>query len=136
MLAEEKQCLSCKQRIIGRTDKKFCDDYCRSAFNNKKHRAEKNLIRRVNHLLLKNRRILKSCLGDGNEPVTTMRHHLSSRGFQFNYFTHTLIANDGRKFICCYDHAYLASAQEAILVVCLSEKTEQFFIPYTEYEQV
>lgn len=136
MLAEEKQCLSCKQRIIGRIDKKFCDDYCRSAFNNKKHRAEKGLIRRVNHLLLKNRRILKSCLDDANEPVSIMRYDLSSRGFQFNYFTHTLITKDGKKLICCYDHAYLASAQEAILVVSLSEKTERLFIPYTEFEQV
>ena len=30
----EKTCLECNEKLIGRADKKFCNDYCRNAFNN------------------------------------------------------------------------------------------------------
>ncbi len=33
--AEIKTCLTCGAPLIGRVDKKFCDDYCRSMYNNK-----------------------------------------------------------------------------------------------------
>ena len=31
----EKNCLECGTRIIGRADKKFCNDSCRNSYNNK-----------------------------------------------------------------------------------------------------
>jgi hypothetical protein len=31
---ETKTCLFCEKPVKGRSDKKFCDDYCRAAYNN------------------------------------------------------------------------------------------------------
>ncbi|MFA6947300.1 MAG: DUF2116 family Zn-ribbon domain-containing protein, partial [Pedobacter sp.] len=31
----ERECLDCGAALRGRTDKKFCDDQCRSNFNNR-----------------------------------------------------------------------------------------------------
>lgn len=32
---EEKTCLECGEKIIGRADKKFCSDQCRISYNNR-----------------------------------------------------------------------------------------------------
>jgi hypothetical protein len=34
METEIKKCLACNKTLRGRADKKFCDDYCRSNYNN------------------------------------------------------------------------------------------------------
>ena len=35
MRIEPKPCLSCSKPVKGRTDKKFCDDYCRNSYHNR-----------------------------------------------------------------------------------------------------
>ena len=54
----EKSCLQCGDKISGRSDKKFCSDYCRNAFNNDQNRDVNNYVRNINNILRKNRRIL------------------------------------------------------------------------------
>ena len=39
----EKVCTLCSKTLKGRSDKKFCDDYCRSAYNNERKGAVNNL---------------------------------------------------------------------------------------------
>lgn len=135
MATLQKKCLTCQRILKGRMDKKFCDDYCRSAFNNKKYLAERGLIRQVNHLLLKNRRILEAFLEGSHSTVTIMRKTLSARGFQFDFFTHTYFTADGKKYVCCYDHAYSELFNEELLITRMTSKTESLFIPYNECER-
>ena len=59
---ESRKCLVCGKPLKGRSDKKFCDDYCRSSYNNDLKSAANNYIRNVNNALGKNRRILESLL--------------------------------------------------------------------------
>jgi len=54
-------CLECGDKIKGRSDKKFCNDACRSAHHNKKNKVVSNPQKTINNLLSKNRRILKDC---------------------------------------------------------------------------
>ena len=135
MTIHPKQCLTCERLIHGRIDKKFCDDYCRSTFNNKKYVDERGLIRHVNHLLMRNRRILEAFLSDQSSTVTIVRKALSAKGFQFDFFTHTYYSADGKKYFCCYDHAYSELFNEQLLITRLATKTEALFIPYSEFEQ-
>jgi len=46
-------CLACNEPLMGRSDKKFCDDQCRNDYNNKLNSDENNFMR-------KNRKILKA----------------------------------------------------------------------------
>lgn len=39
----DKKCLECGEKIVGRADKKFCNDYCRNAYNNNLHKDSKKL---------------------------------------------------------------------------------------------
>ena len=52
------QCLECGEKIIGRADKKFCNDACRNAYNNKMNKDSSNFMRTVNNRLRRNYRIL------------------------------------------------------------------------------
>lgn len=106
MSVNTKHCLTCGHPLRGRIDKKFCDDHCRSVFNNKKYIDEKGFVKSVNHLLLQNRRILASCVDNSKGTEKVPRALLHHRGFRFNYFTHTAISKEGTTYYCCYDHAY------------------------------
>ncbi|HCL05721.1 MAG TPA: hypothetical protein DHW64_07050 [Chitinophagaceae bacterium] len=133
---EQRKCLTCERIIHGRVDKKFCNDYCRSAFNNKKHLSDRGLIRRVNYLLLKNRYILEYFLKGSHPTATIMRKALSAKGFQFDFFTHTYHTADGKQYFCCYDHAYIELFNEELLITRIAARAESLFIPYNEFEQV
>ncbi len=91
MLAETKPklCLNCYKPVKGRTDKKFCDDYCRNNYNNQLKSNTINLVRNINNALGKNRRILQDLFTDGEEMAKTTKSKLLQKGFQFQYITHT-----------------------------------------------
>jgi hypothetical protein len=43
------KCLACDKPLKGRTDKKFCDDYCRNNYNNQLKAAKNNVVRNINN---------------------------------------------------------------------------------------
>ncbi len=81
----QKLCPECGEKIIGRTDKKFCTDYCRNAYNNKVNKGSKNLIRNTNNRLRKNYKILSELNQSGKTKVTRVK--LLYHNFDFNFFT-------------------------------------------------
>lgn len=117
MSTESKTCLSCSKPVKGRTDKKFCDDYCRNNYNNQLKAAINNQVRNINHALAKNRRILESSIVPGEEIAKTSKDKLLQAGFQFRYFTHMHINKKGNSFYVCYDHAYLPLDNDIYLIV-------------------
>ena len=57
-----KSCLLCQKTIRGRSDKKFCNDYCRNVYNNQNKSIQNNLVRNINNALGKNRKILEGSM--------------------------------------------------------------------------
>ena len=78
-----KQCPECGDKIIGRTDKKFCSDGCRNTYNNRMNKDQKNLMRNINNRLRKNWRILEQLNPD--HKTKKSRAQLIALGFDFNY---------------------------------------------------
>jgi hypothetical protein len=109
MTAETKPrlCLACNKPVKGRTDKKFCDDYCRNNYNNQLKSSATNLVRNINNALGKNRRILENFFHTGEETVKTTKDKLLEKGFQFKYFTNTYTNKKGNVYFFCYDIGYL-----------------------------
>lgn len=116
----ETLCLDCNTPIKGRTDKKFCDDQCRSNFNNRKKAADHSYLTQVNQILKKNRAILIAKNPDGK--TKTKREVLLRKGFNFNYHTHTLTTQKGSTYIFCYEYGYLLLENDEILLVKREEK--------------
>jgi hypothetical protein len=119
---ETKTCLNCGKPLKGRSDKRFCDDYCRNGYNNQLKSASNNLVRNINNALGKNRRILENLLPEGEETAKANKEKLNRSGFQFKYFTHTYTTKTGKTYFYCYDHGYLPLENDWYLIVKRKEE--------------
>lgn len=119
---EPKTCMVCEKTLKGRSDKKFCDDYCRAAYNNDLKSVSNNHIRKVNNMLGKNRRILESLLPEGEKITKINRDKLLQLGFQFKYLTHTYTNIKGSVYHYCYEYGYLHLEHNRLLIVMRNEE--------------
>ncbi len=119
---EPKTCLFCEKPVKGRSDKKFCDDYCRAAYNNDLKSAANNNIRNVNNALGKNRRILESMLHEGEATAKANRDKLIEKGFQFKYHTHIYNTKTDKTYFYCYEYGYLPLENNWFLIVKRNEE--------------
>ena len=85
----EKVCLCCKEKIKGRSDKKFCGDACRNEFHNTQNSPYNSLVRNTNRRLKKNYRILAEVTLVGGKGRIT-KSNLIHKGF-FLTFLHLFI---------------------------------------------
>ena len=113
---EVRTCLSCGKPLKGRSDKKFCDDYCRNNYNNQVKANTNNYVRNVNNALRKNRHILESLLGI-QEMIKVSKQRLISEGFQFKYHTHTYTTTKASTYFFCYEFGYLPLEGDLVLIV-------------------
>lgn len=100
-----KTCPECGDKIIGRADKKYCSDACRSSANNKLNSDQVNLVRNINNQLRKNHRILEQL--NPEEKTKTTRDKLIQQGFDFNLFTSIYTTKAGTVYYFVYDQGYL-----------------------------
>lgn len=121
-LSEEKTCQQCGKTLKGRSDKKFCDDYCRAAHNNDLKSAANNFVRNVNNALGKNRRILESLLTEAKPTASISKDKLMEKGFVFKYHTHLYTTKDGRTYFFCYEYGYWVQENNWCLVVKRDEE--------------
>ncbi|HLT65284.1 MAG TPA: hypothetical protein VKZ80_02915 [Flavobacterium sp.] len=110
-----KNCLECGDKIIGREDKKFCNDACRNTYNNKLNRDSTNLMRNVNYILRKNYRILSENNQTGKTKIS--KHKLLEQGFSFEYFTSIYTTKAGVNYFFVYDQGYMPIENEWIVLV-------------------
>ena len=111
----EKYCLECGIQILGRSDKKFCCDQCRTTYNNRQNSETNNLVRRINYTLKKNRKILAVLNPQGKARVS--RKHLLDLGFDFNFYTNIYVTKAGNTYYFCYEQGYLPVDDEYLALV-------------------
>lgn len=116
-----KHCIHCKKKVVGRADKKFCDDNCRNAYNNMLNSDENNFVRNINNMLRKNRRILKQMLGTKEDTIKVSKLKLANEGFSFHYFTHLYQTQKQQTYFFVYEYGYLPLADDQILIVKRSQ---------------
>ncbi len=109
------QCLECNEPFQGRSDKKFCSDYCRNTYNNKVNKDSKNLIRNTNNHLRKNYRILSQLNTTGKTKVSRIK--LLQQNFDFNLFTSIYTTKTGNIYHYVYDQGYLQLENDYFLLV-------------------
>jgi hypothetical protein len=115
---EAKTCLNCGDVLKGRIDKKFCDDQCRTQFNNRLNSDSSAVVKTINHILKKNRRIMEELLShaaDGKAKATGKK--LQEKGFNTSYHTHTYKTKAGAVYYFCYEYGYLPLDNDYYMVV-------------------
>lgn len=111
----ERKCLDCGDPIHGRIDKKFCNDQCRNSYNNKEKSGDTNLMRNVNNILRKNRKILAKLNPD--DKAKSHKDKMLEAGFNFKYYTNTYTTKDNRVYYYVYDYAYQETGEGWYLIV-------------------
>lgn len=107
-------CLECGHGIKGRSDKKFCSDYCRNHYHNKIYARQDLCLRKVNGILKRNRRILCSFFEKGMKTVTI--EQLMRTGFDFEFFTHLFQNKREEQYYFVYEFGYLPKGEKFKLI--------------------
>ena len=116
----ERLCLDCNAVVNGRADKKFCDDQCRTNYNNHLRAEDNSFLNEINRILKKNRDILRAKNPEGKAKVK--RDALVRKGFDFNFHTHTYATQKGQVYFFCYEYGYLPLENDELLLVKREEK--------------
>ena len=101
----KRKCAECNEPIVGRSDKKFCSDQCRNLYNNRLNSDSTNLVRNINNILRKNRRILQHL--NPTDKAKVHKDKMLEKGFNFNYFTSIYKTQKGAIYHFCYEYGYL-----------------------------
>lgn len=115
----KRNCLLCNESFVGRSDKKFCSDQCRNAYNNQNKKQHEQFIMHVNRILRKNRMILHQLGPVGKS--TVRREYLDKLGFDFQFYTHTYTTKNNNTYRFCYEYGYLELEGDKVLIVIWQE---------------
>lgn len=119
----KKVCLECQEPINGRADKKYCDDVCRNAYNNRKRSEVNNHMRNINRRLAANRKILETLNPHGKSKTT--RQEMILRGFDFNFFTSIYETKKGGRYYFVYEQGYIELPDHTLALVVQKDYVNQ-----------
>ena len=115
---ETRACLYCNEPLKGRSDKKFCDDQCRTTFNNRLNHDSTTFLKSINSILKRNRKILQEIVSDTKEgKLNVHEKKLHDKGFNFNYHTHIYKTKIGNTYFFCYEYGYLILKNNFYMIV-------------------
>ncbi len=102
----QQDCLYCKKQITGRTDKKYCNLHCKSAYQYQQAKEQpERFYNIVDNQLKLNRKILKEFNRGGK--VTVRAELINEMGFDANFFTHYWKNQKGDVYLFVYEFGFL-----------------------------
>jgi hypothetical protein len=120
----ENKCKNCGTILQGRSDKIYCDNYCKSAYQYKNEKEnQSNFYLKVDKQLKSNRKILKAYNKAGKSTVRA--EELLKEGFNPNYFTHYWKNQKGDVYLFCYEYGFLKRVE--------SEKEKYVLVTWQDY---
>ncbi len=106
-----RKCPNCKAEITGRTDKKFCNPYCKSNYHYEQTRQNENSrFKMIDKQLKLNRKILKNFNKAGK--ATVRKEKLLKEGFNPKFFTHYWKNPAKDVYLFCYEFGFLYRKDE------------------------
>ncbi len=106
-------CKFCNEEITGREGKKFCNQYCKSAYHYKKTKAEEpSFFLKVDKQLKTNRRILKKYNKAGKSYLRVEK--MNEEGFNPKFFTHYWKNSKGEVYLFCFEYGFLRTQNNGV----------------------
>lgn len=109
------QCLLCNAPLVGRNDKRFCDDACRSGYHNREGREQNGFILHINKILKRNRKILIDFYNRNLQVIDMQK--LQENGFLFGFFTSIDVLNGKERICYCYDYGYKVMSKKYVQII-------------------
>ncbi|PKG44018.1 hypothetical protein [Psychroflexus sp. MES1-P1E] len=102
----QQNCKYCNKALQGRTDKKYCNLHCKSAYQYQLAKEQpERFYNIVDNQLKLNRKILKEFNKGGK--VTVRAARINELGFDANFFTHFWKNNKGEVYLFVYEYGFL-----------------------------
>ena len=113
MKTKQRVCLACEKELQGRSDKKFCDVYCKSSYQYQQSKLKPSrFYNRVDNQLKLNRKLLKHYNKAGKATIRT--EDLIKQGFDPNFFTHFWKNQKGDVYLFVYEYGFLTRKERNI----------------------
>lgn len=110
MMRIQKECLYCGKELTGRTDKKYCDLHCKSAYQYQRIREQpERFYNKVDNQLRLNRKLLKAYNKAGKSIVRAQV--LLDLGFDPRFFTHYWKNKKNDMYLFVYEFGYLKKTE-------------------------
>ena len=103
-------CKNCNTPLVGRVDKLFCDEGCRSAWHYEQLKGKNyGFYKEVKTQLSINRRVLKKFNAAGKSTVRA--DVLVSEGFDPAFFTHYWKNSKNDVYLFCFEYGFLKRSE-------------------------
>ena len=120
----QQNCKHCNKELQGRTDKKYCNLHCKSAYQYQQAQEQpERFYNKVDNQLRLNRKILKKYNIGGK--VTVRAEVLRELGFDSNFFTHYWKNVKGDVYLFVYEFGFLKIDE--------NEKEKYLLIQWQDY---
>lgn len=110
-------CIECGAPLTGRSDKKFCSDYCRATYHNSQYRRAASEQAPVARILRRNFYILGKLHATGRHRAD--RESLRKLDFNTEYFTAARKGPFGRRIYSCYTYSYRFTLSGALRLLAV-----------------
>ena len=110
-------CIECGAKLTGRSDKKFCSDYCRATYHNSLYRKAASEQAPVARILRRNFDILGGLHATGRRRAD--RESLKKLQFNTEYFTAARKGRFGRRIYSCYTYSYRFTLSGALRLIAV-----------------
>lgn len=114
-MSTTKICQQCQSPLKGRSDKKFCDDYCRSQYYSQQHKINNDCIKFVTNRLRKNRMILKKLYTQKKYSISL--HHIPIFGMDLCFHTHKFKSSNGDIYTMVFDYGFKLCPDQGIQII-------------------
>lgn len=115
-MSEHKNCVLCGKALLGRADKKYCGEYCRNTYNNKLNKQSNMAMRSAQHILSKNRKILREIVGE-SKVAKIHPSVLIDKGYHFDYLTCIRKYNGGEEHKYCFEFTIREISTDVIEII-------------------
>ncbi len=106
----QKECLYCGKELVGRTDKKYCNLHCKSAYQYQRIKEQpQRFYNKVDNQLRLNRKLLKEYNKAGKSVVRASV--LTQQGFNPKFHTHYWKNQKGETYHFVYEYGFLEKTE-------------------------
>jgi hypothetical protein len=108
-------CVICNAKLIGRSDKVFCDIKCKNKYHSEVRKSTKTLASETQKILMKNYIILAGVMNEKNDNFIVKKQVLDSLGFNFDFVTR-VEGRGGKIAFFIYEYRFEYSKTDLVIV--------------------
>jgi hypothetical protein len=116
-------CIICERKLIGRSDKVFCDIKCKNRYHREIKVSMKTIDVETHKILMRNYQILSGLMTKESTNFLIDNLALQRKGFHFQYITSFEII-DNVQYFYVYDHCFQILSNKRIIVTKSKNKAK------------